>query len=99
MSDISEDFWCAGWLDKLEYTLWGIVEGGNRSFGMGEVRDEQINGLKKLSQKAGGWWRYDDSVKEELFITIDEWKEIYSKYIPDPDYRELSEEEFDEILK
>jgi hypothetical protein len=32
MSGISEDYWCAGWLSGLEYTLWDAVTGSEKMF-------------------------------------------------------------------
>jgi hypothetical protein len=31
MSGISEDYWCAGWLSGLEYTLWDAVTGKRKN--------------------------------------------------------------------
>ena len=98
MSDISENLYCAGWLVNLEYTLWDIVNGGDRSFGMGELNDAEVNNLKSLSENASGWWRWDDEIKGELFVASNEWQEIYSKHKPDTDDKELSEEEFDDLF-
>jgi hypothetical protein len=78
MSDISEDYYCAGWLIGLEQILWGMVAGGCRDFGMGVVTEDEVAQLKQLSEQAGGWWH---SVEDdgETFITIGEWKEKYAK--------------------
>jgi hypothetical protein len=35
MEDMSEDYWCAGWLNDLEYSLWIAVITGNVDFGWG----------------------------------------------------------------
>lgn len=74
MSDISEDCYCAGWLTGLEFTLWAMTQGGTREFGMGAVTQQEIDRLKTLSERAGGWWYFDDDSGQELFATLDEWK-------------------------
>jgi len=73
MSDISEDCYCAGWLTGLEFMLWGAVVGGEPfHFGMGRVESSDIAELRRLSEKCGGWWRFDDE-HGEVFVPIDEW--------------------------
>jgi hypothetical protein len=31
MSGISEEYWCAGWLAGLEYTLWNAITGKRKN--------------------------------------------------------------------
>lgn len=77
MSDISEDRYCAGWLSDLEFTLWGaVVDGEPFQFGMGRVESSDIAELRRLSEKCGGWWRFDDE-HGEVFVPIDEWRGRY----------------------
>jgi hypothetical protein len=40
MSDISEEYYCAGWLIGLEEILWSMVVGNRREFGMGVVTED-----------------------------------------------------------
>lgn len=35
--------------------------------------------MKCLSDKAGGWWRYDDTLLDQLFVPIEEWEEMYAE--------------------
>lgn len=51
MSGISEDYWCAGWLSGLEYILWDAVTGKRKNV----CTPEEIEQLKYLSEKCGGW--------------------------------------------
>lgn len=76
MSDISEEYYCAGWLIGLEFSLWAMLQGGPRDFGMGVVKDSEIADLKRLHEKAGGWWHYKEQC---LFVPTDEWVSIYAK--------------------
>ncbi len=80
MSDISEEYYCAGWLIGLEFTLWSMLEGGSREFGMGVVTEDEVKRLRELSEQCGGWWwggETDDDVCR--FVTLEEWAEIYGK--------------------
>ena len=70
MSNISEDCYCAGWMSGLEYDLWKMVRGGDRSYGMCRVSDDDVEQLRVLSEMAGGW---HDGAR---FIPIDEWLEM-----------------------
>ena len=77
MEDISETHWAAGWMSGLEFSLWGIVTGDRGSdFGMFEVETREIEELRRLSSKAGGWFRYDDEIGE-TFVPIADWLERY----------------------
>jgi hypothetical protein len=79
MSDISEDHYCAGWLSGLEYSLWDIITEypfGNRQFGMGKVSEENIIQLSLLSKSVDGWWIFDNDLKDERFVTLEEWDKI-----------------------
>lgn len=78
MSEISEDHYCAGWLGGLEYDLWKIVQGGNREFGFGDIAESRVTELKRLSEKAGGWWYYDEE-NGETFIPMDAWIAMFSR--------------------
>jgi hypothetical protein len=49
MSQISERHWCAAWLRDLEFSLWSMLEGGPREFGMGELSAEELAGLRVLA--------------------------------------------------
>lgn len=78
MSDISEEYECAGWLIGLEFKLWEMLRGGARELAMGDVTDEEVDNLRRLSERAGGWvfWRdNDDPFKSgECFEPYAEWQ-------------------------
>jgi hypothetical protein len=86
MSDISEKCWCAGWIMGLEDALWHAVQHGPKKFGQGEITQGNIDELKRLSQKAGGWCvfaddEYGTKIEVEMFeicfVPVEEWKKIY----------------------
>ena len=79
MSDISEDCWCAGWMDDLEYRLWKMCVGGSREYGQDRVSEAQIQLLRELSKRCGGWIIFHD-ITEETFVSLREWEELYNEY-------------------
>ncbi len=76
MSWLSEAGYHAGWMDGLECELWrGIVEGPCR-YGQCDLTVDHIERLQRLSEACGGWIVFDGD-KEESFVPIDRWKNIY----------------------
>lgn len=85
MQQISEEYYCAGWLMGLEFTLWAMVKGGPRHFGMGEVTDAEVAALELRSTEAAGWWRWvdgdDAATGGEMFTPIAEWESLYAAHV------------------
>ena len=75
MREISETAWSAGWMQDLEYSLWGYLENGSGAYGHMEIDDDLIRRLDDLSREAGGWFVYGPS--GEQFVPLDRWKELY----------------------
>lgn len=75
MSDISEEAYSAGWIDRLEFSLWDVLEGRTNEFGRVQLNEEKLKNLKSLSEAAKGWIIYD-SEKEESFVSFTEWEII-----------------------
>lgn len=74
MSDISERCYYAGWLDNLEYVLWGALINGPRAYGRGEITQEDIDALKQLSGAVNAWIVFDDDPNiEEVALDLDLW--------------------------
>ena len=81
MSDLSEEAYSAGWMENLEYALWGAVVGGPTKYGRLYVDNSKIAILNKLSNETGGWIYFDDDT-EETFISILDWEKKYSSFQP-----------------
>ena len=81
MHDISEDFWCAGWIGGLEYDLWDFVVGKTETYGTyvrSSLDDLDREHLKQLAEDAGGWYYYSfEPGHGEQFIAMDEWLKMY----------------------
>lgn len=61
MTEISERCYCAGWMDGLERALYRVVFcEASRSFGMGEITQEQCDQLHAIATAADSWWYWDD---------------------------------------
>ena len=76
MSDLSETCWCAGWMDGTEYALWDAVEKNQPVWwGMEEVRQRDIDDLRRLRELSGGWWIWDDE-HYETFVSIDQMTKL-----------------------
>ena len=73
MSWISEEYWCAGWLSGLEYVLWDALTGRQK----GACSPEEIEELKYLSEKCGGWIIWDEQAKDERLVPREEWLRLY----------------------
>jgi hypothetical protein len=81
MHDISEEHTCARWNTGLEFHLWGIVNGGDLSYGIALLTEDKRERLRTLSEQAGGWWWWPDGSLTDVFVVLAEWKQIYSAYI------------------
>jgi hypothetical protein len=84
MSWISEERWCAGWLRNLEYILWDAVTGRRE----GICSLEEIDELKYLSEKCGGWIIWHEQSRSEKFLPMQERLRLY-----DAQSQKTSEEE------
>ena len=81
MSDISEDSWCAGWLSGNEYALWEILHGARHEYGWGDVRYEDLEELRILSEHARGWiWTGPDKEYTPQLVTFAEWESIRAEW-------------------
>ena len=84
LSEISEEYYCASWLCGLEFTLWGMLEGAPRSFGLGEVTETEIATLRGLHAKCKGWWVWKESedrlASGAVFVTDEEWRAIVAAH-------------------
>jgi hypothetical protein len=74
MQDVSEEAYCAGWLDRLEFMLWEMVTGTYKHEGFGFLSvsrlANEIAEMKRLSALVDGWWIWDDGNK---FVSLAEW--------------------------
>jgi len=75
MSDVSERCFAAGWFHKLEYSLWEALERGPRDWGRDSITQDDIDRMRELSQKCGGWIRNDweNWTLPPQYVPLAEW--------------------------
>jgi hypothetical protein len=57
ISDLSENYYCAGWLIDCEWVLLDMLEGRiGRSWGLGEVTDAETENLRSIRAACDGGW-------------------------------------------
>ena len=78
MSELSEEAYCAAWLQDLEYALWSAIDRGPFEYGRLQLSAEHIERLRALSDACGGWIRFDDDLGE-VFVPLEEWRRRFTK--------------------
>jgi hypothetical protein len=82
MSGLSEEAYCAGWMDGLEFELWEAVISGPRKYGRLQITLNHTSRLRRLSEAAGGWIIFDET-EEELLLPMGEWKRRFNEWKQD----------------
>jgi hypothetical protein len=79
MSDLSEEFWCAGWMQDLEFMLWSATKGEDAYASLTLTRD-QLATPKSLSNACKGWivFRRDAG---ETFVSMPEWMQLFAVWL------------------
>ena len=82
MSALSEEAYCAGWMDGLEFELWEVVINGPRRCGRLQITHDHIAQLRRLSEAAGGWIVFDDN-EEESLLPMEDWERSFANWKQD----------------
>ncbi len=79
MRNISEENYCAGWLNGLEKDLWGYAFLGytSDSFALASVRPIDIEHLRVLARATDSWWIWDDTLIKNICITFAEASKMF----------------------
>ena len=72
MSDLSQDFWCAGWLRDLEFELWSALA-GEKSW----VGEAAVTQLRYLSDRCRGWVVFHEGAPYRRYVPIADWMREY----------------------
>jgi hypothetical protein len=88
MSSLSEEAYCAGWMQGLEYALWQALVDGRSTYGRLALSPTHVDGLRRLSELCGGWIVFDD-VAEETFVLRSEWEARFSEWRRTPDAQRI----------
>lgn len=81
MSQLSEDCYCAGWIGSLEYLLWTAVMNGPVETGNWKVTQSDIERLRLLARRCGGWIVWDDVLRAAKWLPIEDWLRQFDTYI------------------
>ncbi len=78
MTGMSEEFWCAGWMSGMEYSLWRVEP--DMQWGQGTVSGRQADLLRLLHEECDGWWAWtgDGPDAGPRFFRTAEWLERLS---------------------
>jgi hypothetical protein len=82
MSYLSEEAYCAGWMDGLEYELWTAVVEEPRSYGSIAIGEKECARLRRFSAACAGWIVYDDT-EGPKWLPLDVWEERYRSWKSD----------------
>jgi hypothetical protein len=84
LSEISENYACAGWLIDIEFIIWKVVFTkqllSDDCFRFNEIDEETKEDLRFLSQKANGWAGWTDDESEAVFVPLEKWKKMWEEY-------------------
>ena len=74
MEDLSEDYYCAGWLHGWELVCWNQMHSTERTpHPSMDFTDDEVAELRRLHELSGGWWVWDDAADDLKFVTASEW--------------------------
>lgn len=82
ISDISEDFYCAGWLIDAEFEVWRLMqEGGTWGMGAASAIPEDLGALRSIAESTGYWVRWDGNADPSTVpVPLDTWREMYATW-------------------
>lgn len=83
ISYISESAYYAGWQMGIEYILWSKLierEKGSIELGVESFPQSTFDKLEELSQKAQGWWLWNDEAQDKFFIPLNLWWRKFNQY-------------------
>lgn len=79
ISNLSEELWCAGWYDGIEFGLWEATQGLDTWHGNYYRAWQPIGNL--LIELTGGWIEYAiDPVDYYRLVPMNEWLSMYEAW-------------------
>ncbi|RZK18098.1 MAG: hypothetical protein EOO56_16735 [Hymenobacter sp.] len=81
MSEISEEAWCADWMEDLEYVLWYAILYGPAHYGRKFISEQTISQLVHLSEGADCWIVFDDDTWKTA-VALPIWQERFQAVDP-----------------
>jgi hypothetical protein len=68
VSDLSQDYWCPGWLMDVEFELWEALTEQNTSITKGEMAQ-----LRYPSDRCGGRIVHDNAPPHRRYVRLADW--------------------------
>ena len=79
ISELSQDYFAAGWLNGIEFDTWDLISKGiiSDAFSLVTLSEDldTIEDLKSLSNITGTWAIWDEAVGDAIPIEMDDWKQ------------------------
>lgn len=83
MGEANAYHWGSGWPVGCERDLWRIVTEGPERWGLRDSEPCVVDELRDLSDKAGGWWVWNDALDGSVFVPRAEWLARYADPSPE----------------
>lgn len=80
MSNLSEDCWATDWLFGCEYMLWSFLQTKPGEWGIWHVSKGDVDNLRELAERCGGWWSWDEKEGMAMFVTMEKWVEVVREW-------------------
>ncbi len=89
MSQISENCYCAGWIEGNEYGIWKALKSGIQKYGQYAIDTDLLEECGRLSAELHGWVIWVDDRDDPYmptqdwgmyFIDLDQWVKLASSY-------------------
>lgn len=83
ISEISEEYFCAGWQDSIEFLLWDLFQQDYKDIKEHEfwrkIDQQELEDMRFLAEATNCWAIWDEE-KEEMTIPLDQWIPIYQRW-------------------
>jgi hypothetical protein len=74
MACLSEEHWCAGWLNGMEYDFWQAKPG--TWLGMNKLTDRRAMLLRLLAEEGDCWWVWNKEEENPVAVPLKEWRDM-----------------------
>ena len=80
---LSDDFFCSGWQDGIEFTVYAIMIGDRspiyHNTNLSELDNDAIDDLKFLLDESNQWPHWNESIRGVELIGIEKWEAKYKR--------------------
>ena len=82
IGDLSQHFYCAGWLIDFEYILWGAHRDRTKTIGLVglHLSDEEHFALRVLTRLSGKWAYRNEETSDVELIAHAEWVPLFDAH-------------------